>query len=59
MEKPKGGPEHENKREIPKRKMEFKTGITDWQRLNTKGMNNRRSRFPKTEIHRAALLLEE
>lgn len=61
MEKPKEGPEYENKRKIPKRKMEIKTGTTDWQRLNTKGTNNmedgrssRRSTFPKTEIHREA-----
>jgi hypothetical protein len=40
IEKPKEGPEHEYKRKIPKRKMEIKTGTTDWQRLNTKGTNN-------------------
>jgi hypothetical protein len=31
------GSEHENKRKIPKWKMEIKTGITDWQRVYTKG----------------------
>jgi hypothetical protein len=34
------GSKHENKRKIPKRKMTFKTGTTDWQRLNTKGRKN-------------------
>lgn len=40
MENIKEGSGHEDKRKIPKRKIEIKMGITDCQRFNTKGRNN-------------------